>query len=97
MTISEVRRAVNLPAWMESHPLHRPVRRPHCTILEQHAEDLQQSVCDRVEEAEKPLKARTDPASLNLHAEFIRWHGSPIGEYTTFFSWVMVASKPERD
>lgn len=97
MTTQDQRRGVNQPARMESHPVHRRVARPYCTLQERDPEDLQQTMCDTDQDEEKRLTARTDPASFKLHAEFVRWHGMPKGEYTTFFNGVMVSPQAERD
>jgi len=43
------------------------------------------------------LLARTDPVSLKLHCEFVRWRGVPKGGYTTFFNGVMVSNRSQQD
>jgi hypothetical protein len=91
MTTAAQRRAASQPARMESHPVHRPVGRPYCTLQELDPEDLQQTMCDTIQDEEQRLTGPLDPATYRLHVEFVRAHGLPKGEYTTFCNGSMLS------
>ncbi|MGH8176779.1 MAG: hypothetical protein ACREV5_11015 [Steroidobacter sp.] len=84
MTIAAERLAVNVPGRMESHAARRAFAISGCTLQELDPEDLQQTMCDAFDGEERRLLPRTDEMIFRLHLEFMRAHGAPKGEFTTF-------------
>lgn len=98
MTTAAERLITRQPGRMESHPVHRALAHPRCTLQELYPEDLEQTLCDAIhdEDAIKRL-VRTDAEIFRLHVEFIHAHGMPRGEITTFSNMAVVTMSGERN
>ena len=84
MTIAAERLVANVPGRMESHPAHRALARPLCTLQEPDPEEFHNTMCDAVHHEAKKLKIRNDEETFRLSQAFIRAHGLPRGKITTF-------------
>lgn len=84
MTIAAERLVANVPGRMESHPTHRALAHPLCTLQEPDPEEFHNTMCDAVHHEAKKLKIRNDEATFRLNQVFLRAHGLPRGEITTF-------------
>lgn len=54
-------------------------------------------MCDEIDDSDKRLRAATDEESFNLHLHFVRAHGLPKGEFTTFSDGSVATRRAERD
>lgn len=84
MTIAAERLVANVPGRMESHPTHRALAHPLCTLQEPDPEEFHNTMCDAVHHEARKLKVRNDAQTFRLNQVFLRVHGSPRGEITTF-------------
>lgn len=84
MTIAAERLVANVPGRMESRPTHRALAHPLCTLQEPDPEEFHNTMCDAVHHEAKKLKIRNDEVTFRLNQAFIRAHGQPRGETTTF-------------
>lgn len=85
--------AVNLPGRMESHLVRRTIAVPRCALQELEPDDLEQTMCDAVQGDEREVLRRTDEEVFRLHVAFIRAHGAPKREYTTFTNGVVTSGR----
>lgn len=84
MTIAAERLVANVPGRMESHPVQRALSRPLCTLQEPNPEEFHNTMCDAVHHEARKLKVRDDETTFRLNQVFLRAHGLPRGEITTF-------------
>lgn len=73
------RLSADVPGKMESHPAHTV-----SALQERDPDDLQQTMCEITHENDKRPVARADEEAFRLHLQFMRAHGVPKGEFTTF-------------
>lgn len=98
MTSAAQRLAANTPGGMRCHSLRERLAHD-CGPQELEPEDLDQTLCDAIPEYEKRrCAARTDQTRFALHQQFLRAHGIPKGEFTTFVrgGFATVALSDER-
>lgn len=91
------RLTTSAPGHLESHSTHRDLAHPCCTLQQLDPEDLQTTMCDLIQEDEKRLAARMDEETYKLHQQFIRAHGMPKGEFTTFSNGSVVKRNGRHD
>jgi len=86
----------NQPDRMESHPIHRLVATPLCTLQELDPEDFRHTIREALDEEEKRIALHTDPETCRLNEAFVRAHGVPRGEYTIFVTPAVAAGDTQR-
>lgn len=84
MTIAAERLVANVPGRMESHPRHRALAHPLCTLQELDPEEFHNTMCDAVHHDARKLKIRNDEETFLISVAFVHAHGIPKGEVTTF-------------
>lgn len=84
MTIAAERLVANVPGRMESHSTRRALAHPLCTLQEIDPEEFHNTMCDAVHHEAKKPKVRNDEETFRLNRAFMRAHGLPRGEITTF-------------
>lgn len=96
MTATAERSITNRPGHMESHPTRRALAHTRCTLQQLDPEDLEQTMCDAVQDddAQKRL-VRADAEAFRLHVAFTHAHGIPKGEVTTFSTVVAMTAGDE--
>lgn len=89
--------AANGACWMKSHVRRRSRSHPLYPVQAVEPEDLRETMCDALhEDATKRLLVSADEESYQLHVAFVRAHGPPQGEYTTFRTAPQSSPTPSR-
>lgn len=84
MSIAAERLVANVPGRMESQSARRVLAQPLCTLQEPHPEEFHNTMCDAAHHEYRKLKTRCDEETFELNLAFMRAHGLPRGEITTF-------------
>jgi hypothetical protein len=83
MTMSKGRLIAAMSGYLVSKPAQRDWRHPLCTLQHRVPEDLEQTMCDALNEDEQRLQSPASVETFRLATEFSRAHGVPRGEVTT--------------
>lgn len=84
MTVAAERLVANIPGRMQSHSARRALAQPQCVLQEQGPEEFHNTMCEAIHHDDRKLRIRNDAEAFRLNTAFVRAHGIPRGEVTTF-------------